>query len=445
MAQIRIFLSYTRADEAQVKQLYHKLKAEGFSPWMDTEDLLPGQKFEYHIRQAIRDSDFFLACLSCNSVNRRGVIQREINEALDVLQEKLDEDIYLIPVRLEACDVPERLRAFHWADLHTDNGFDKLLRAIQAGIESQNRELPRASEGQVKSINAETMPKEWTEPATGMEFVWIPPGRFMMGQTEAEKNWLIKEVGKENYKKWFARELPRHEAQIREGFWLGKYPVTNAEYRLFKKEHDSQSYRGHALNGDRQPVVNVSWEDVTEFTEWLTQQSGDQHTFRLPSEAEWEYACRAGTETIFSWGNDPGEAYCYANGADQSFRKAFPELAKEYEEKYALKVLDSDTGYAVTSPVGSFQPNNWGLYDMLGNVWEWCLDSWFDNYNDGPINECMRGILDDKKAKVLRGGSWSDGAWVLRCAYRNGCTVDGRLYLGGCRVVACGSGARTLR
>lgn len=124
--EARIFLSYARKDVAEVNALYDQLKRMGFSPWQDHKDILPGQKWLDAIFKAIRESPFFLACLSNNSVNKRGVIQREVNEALDILREKLSEDIYLIPVRLEECPVPEELTKFQWVDLFEHDGFDKL-------------------------------------------------------------------------------------------------------------------------------------------------------------------------------------------------------------------------------------------------------------------------------------------------------------------------------
>jgi hypothetical protein len=132
MAQI--FLSYARKDEKQVKKLYQRLSAAGFKPWMDIEDLLPGEIWKSRIPQAIRESDFFLACLSGNSVNKRGWIQREIEDALDIWQEKLDSDIYLIPARLEDCEVPERLSDFQWVDLFEEDGWTRLVEAIREGM-----------------------------------------------------------------------------------------------------------------------------------------------------------------------------------------------------------------------------------------------------------------------------------------------------------------------
>jgi hypothetical protein len=133
MAQI--FLSYAREDEEQVKKLYQKLSDAGFKPWMDTQDLLPGEIWKSRIPQAIRESDFFLACLSCNSVTKRGWIQREIKDALDIWQDNLDGDIYLIPARLEDCEVPERLGDFQWVDLFEEDGWARLVKAIQVGME----------------------------------------------------------------------------------------------------------------------------------------------------------------------------------------------------------------------------------------------------------------------------------------------------------------------
>ena len=129
-----IFLSYAREDREEVERLYQKLSDAGFEPWMDTKDILPGEQWKSGIQKAIRRSDFFLACLSKNSVSKRGWIQREIRGALDMWQEKLDSDIYLIPVRLEDCEVPEGLRDFQWLDLFEEDGWTRLVEAIQVGI-----------------------------------------------------------------------------------------------------------------------------------------------------------------------------------------------------------------------------------------------------------------------------------------------------------------------
>lgn len=132
---IQIFLSYARDDEEEVKKLYQKLSDAGFKPWMDKKDLLPGERWKSCIQKAIQDSDFFLACLSANSVTKRGFLQREINNALDMWREKLDDDIFLIPARLEDCEVPERLRDFQWVDMFEEDGWTRLIKAIQTGLD----------------------------------------------------------------------------------------------------------------------------------------------------------------------------------------------------------------------------------------------------------------------------------------------------------------------
>ena len=133
-APSQIFLSYAREDEEKVENLYRKLSDAEFKPWMDKKDILPGEIWQSCIQRAIRRSDFFLACLSAKSVNRRGFLQREIKDALDIWQEMLEDDIYLIPVRLEDCEVPESLRDFQWVNLFEEDGWTRLVEAIQVGV-----------------------------------------------------------------------------------------------------------------------------------------------------------------------------------------------------------------------------------------------------------------------------------------------------------------------
>ena len=248
-----------------------------------------------------------------------------------------------------------------------------------------------------------------TEETTGMEFVYVPGGCFQMGSPKSED-------GRSD------SEGPQHEVCVK-GFWMGKYEVTNAQYRRFKKDHDSQSHEGKSLNGDEQPVIYVSWNDAQAFTAWLTKQGRGE--FRLPTEAEWEYAARAGAMTACFWGDDPDNACVYANVADQTTVKAFSWSG----------VHNCNDGYAVTAPVGRFQPNAIGLYDMLGNVWEWQSDTWHDTYNGAPNDGSIWGDLDDKKAKVLRGGSWYYLLHSVRSASRRRLAPEIQYGLAGIRVV----------
>lgn len=141
--KIQIFLSYAREDRNKVADVYRTLAAEGFAPWMDTEDIELGEEWEPTINRAIRRSDFFLVFLSATSVTKRGFLRKEINAALEIWKEKLEGDIYLIPLRLEDCPTPESLRSFHRGDLFKEDGWPRLLRSLRLGVErmSMKREL----------------------------------------------------------------------------------------------------------------------------------------------------------------------------------------------------------------------------------------------------------------------------------------------------------------
>jgi formylglycine-generating enzyme required for sulfatase activity len=236
-----------------------------------------------------------------------------------------------------------------------------------------------------------------------MDLVLVPTGRFMMGSPESEEK---------SDTKGTLVESPPHAVEISQPFFMGKYEVTNAQFRRFKPNYSSGSNNrvdfhtgsivGIDLNGDDQPVVAVPWDDANAFCEWLSRQSG-MH-IRLPAEAEWEYACRAGTTTPFHFGstistsqaNYNGE-FTYGSGSKGAFRKK-------------------------TTNVGSFSPNAFGLYDMHGNMWEWCSD-WKDPN-------------DPSSDRVVRGGSWLDPPGTCRSAIRFTTPRDFRRSDFGFRVVA---------
>jgi formylglycine-generating enzyme len=234
----------------------------------------------------------------------------------------------------------------------------------------------------------------WTDDKTGIRFTWIDQGDFQMGSKESEEG-------------SYSTEYPAHEVQI-DGFWMGTYELTNREYRLWRPEHNSGEYYGYSLNDDNQPVVKVSWEDAKAFTEWLTKQHEGKFIFRLPTEAEWEYAARAGTTTNRYWGNNPNDACEYANVADKA--------AKNNNFDWG-DIGECNDGYPVSSPVGKFRPNSFGLMDMLGNVWEWCSD-WMDYnyYASSPKNNPPGPSAG--KYRIFRGGSWWLAMSLTRSATR---------------------------
>lgn len=151
-AATKIFLNYAREDEQRVNALYQKLSAAGFKPWMDKKDILSGEDWKSSIQSAIWNADFFLACLSRNSVNKRGLVQIEIKEALDIWRGMLESDIYLIPVRLENCEIPESLRKFQCVDCFEEGGEPQLLNTIQAGMERRAVGSPQKDQSRDKAI-----------------------------------------------------------------------------------------------------------------------------------------------------------------------------------------------------------------------------------------------------------------------------------------------------
>ncbi len=208
----------------------------------------------------------------------------------------------------------------------------------------------------------------------------------------------------------YDNEKPVHKVTIGKPFYLGKFEVTQAEWKVVMESDPSY------FKGDDLPVENVSWDDCRKFIEKLNGRR-DGYEYRLPSEAEWEYACRAGTTTAFVFGETITTDRVNYNG-NYPYGNA-PKGA--YREK--------------TTPVGSFPPNALGLYDMHGNVWEWCQDRWHGNYEGAP-NSGSAWEGGGENVRVLRGGSWNDFADLCRSAYRGGSTPDDRGSLMGFRVAA---------
>jgi formylglycine-generating enzyme required for sulfatase activity len=191
-------------------------------------------------------------------------------------------------------------------------------------------------------------------------------------------------------------------------FWMSKYEVTNRQYRRYRSGHDSGAYKGKTLNDADQPVVQVSWEEASAYATWLSGKSNKK--LSLPTEAQWEYAARGGTTAARYWGDSPDSACGYANVHDQTSKRV---------NKFDWEMHNCDDGYAGTAPVGSFRPNAYGLYDMLGNVWEWCSD-WYakDYYASSPRNNPQGA--SSGSGRVIRGGSWGSLPRGVRSALRYG-------------------------
>ncbi len=221
------------------------------------------------------------------------------------------------------------------------------------------------------------------------EMVVVPAGSFMMGSPE----------GEEGREEW---EFPRHRVTIRVPFAVGVYEVTFAEWDACVRAGGCGGYRPEDEGWGRgsRPVINVSWEDAQEYMRWLSRETGEE--YRLLTEAEWEYVARAGTRTAWYWGRSESGQCRYANGADAA-------LLREYQDRPAASCSD---GYVRAAPVGRFEPNAFGLYDVLGNVWEWTQDCSSLGYHSAPSDGSAR-LSRDCSVRVRRGGDWISGPALL--------------------------------
>ena len=294
----------------------------------------------------------------------------------------------------------------------------------------------------------------------GMKFILIPAGSFLMGRTESIES--MQKVFPEFEASRFhdlGDELPAHEVKISSPFFLGKYEVTVGEFRKFIKksgyipESIKDGTGGYGFNEkydpgatikkdafegrdlkyswknpgfaqtDRDPVTNITWNDAVNFAKWLSKK--EKKKYRLPTEAEWEYACLAKTQSRFGVADDPQSLSFYANLYDQSalrYWNRWNDVAQKYSD-----------GFPFTAPVGSFKPNAYGIHDMNGNVWEWVSDFYSDQYpSDARSNPTGPRSGD---LRVRRGGSWHTWSLYSRCQFRNWNTADTRYTLVGVRLL----------
>jgi formylglycine-generating enzyme required for sulfatase activity len=265
-----------------------------------------------------------------------------------------------------------------------------------------------------------------------MELVLIPPGEFVMGDAAGAGD-----------------ERPACRVKIPKPFWMGRFEVTNAEFARFDPAHDSRveskhamqfGVRGFYVNGPRQPVVRVNWHQAMAFAAWLSARTGERLT--LPTEAQWEYACRAGTATPSSYGGLDTDFSRHANLADRTLREfvcdpynkvrsPFPNPAK-YDDWIPKDERFTDGGF-VSEEVGRWQPNAWGLHDAHGNAAEWTRSAYrpYPYRDDDGRNEAAAS-----EPRVVRGGSWRDKPREARSASRLAYRCYQPVYNVGFRVVS---------
>jgi len=299
------------------------------------------------------------------------------------------------------------------------------------------------------------------ENSLGMPFVLVPAGSFLMGSDESPEA-LAKafpSVPADRFRQ-LDDEAPVLRVVISKPFWLGRTEVTVGQFRRFlnasgyvpesirdgtggygynPKYDPATTARGDNFEGrdpkyswrnpgfsqgDDEPVVNVTWHDAVAMSEWLSRSEG--HRYRLPTEAEWEYACRAGTRTRYYSGDDPESLLGTANVFDADTAVYWPQWRQQG--------LQGHDGHAFTAPAASGAANGFGLYDMIGNAWEWTAD-WYgeDYYAHSPADDPQGPASGN--VRVRRGGSWHTWPFYARCSFRNWNTMETRYTLVGMRLL----------
>ncbi|MBI5935439.1 MAG: SUMF1/EgtB/PvdO family nonheme iron enzyme [Chloroflexi bacterium] len=409
---LRVFLCHSSNDKPAVRELYQKLRAEPWiQPWLDEEELYPGQDWNLEIEKAVEAADAIVVCLSKGSITKEGYVQRELRIVLDYADYKPEGTLYLMPVRLEECEPPRRLRPWQYADYfegQRERGLERLLVSLKRRADSLGLEIEKQLPKQQKKSILEVLksiqesghpPAHWIKEnkitlSNGMEFMRVPAGKFLMGSNDGDNV-----------------EKPQHTVDISYDYWMARFPLTNELYNTYVKAKGIK----HPIDGWEKkkdhPVTYVKWNDTMSYCQWLNNlfkgELPSGLAFRLPTEAEWEKAARGTSGREYPWGNDFDKNKCNTD----------------------------EGGKGSTTSVGLYSPHGdspYGCADMAGNVWEW-THSLREQYpyqvNDGRENEKASGY------RILRGGYFNGNGAFSRCSYRDVGSASGLNYDVGFRLV----------
>jgi len=350
-------------------ELYQKLRAEPWiQPWLDEEELYPGQDWDMEIEKAVETADAIIVCLTKNSISKEGYVQRELRIVLDYADYKPEGTLYIIPLRLEECEPPRSLRKWQYADYfegQRERGFERLLGSLKKRADSLG---VNTSSNKIVFSN-------------GMEFMRVPAGKFLMGSKN--DNILANDD-----------EYPQHIVDIPYNFWMARFPVTNELYNFYVKSKriSHPVFRFYRIQDH--PVVKVKWTDAIAYCQWMNNllkaELPSGLVLRLPTEAEWEKAARGTDGREYPWGNEFDKNNCNT----------------------------AEGGKRVNTPVGLYSPRGdspYGCADMAGNVWEWT-----HSLKKGYPYKANDGREDEKTsaAHVRRGGSFKNLERLARCACR---------------------------
>ena len=433
-----VFLCHNSQDKPAVIEIANQLKANNINPWLDKWHLRPGSSWQDSLEDQINEIR-----AAAVFVGNSGLGPWQMQEIKAFLRAFVNRKCPVIPVLLpnapQEPQLPVFLQGLMWVDFRQRDPepLGQLIWGI-TGIKPDLSPLilkkPPEEEKNKSSYQLKTFPFQTAQINNNgtkinrisktanyfgedlgngviLEMVSIPGGTFKMGSPENEEG-------------YHSSESPQHEVTV-PPFFMGKYPVTQQQWRVvaalekvnidLKSDPSYFKADGSTSLTNNLPVECVSWNDAQEFCARLSRMANK--TYRLPTEAEWEYACRGGTTTPFYCGetistdlaNYDGN-YTYGQGQKG-----------EYREK--------------TTEVGKFPANPFGLYNMCGNVWEWCEDGWHENYINAPTDGSA-WTSPSTEYMLLRGGSWDNHAGRCRAANRHGYSRDIRNYYFGFRVVS---------
>jgi len=467
---LRVFLCHSSNDKPAVRELYQKLRNETWlEPWLDEEELYPGHDWNLEIEKAAEAADAIIVCLSKNSINKEGYVQRELRIVLDAADYKPEGTLYIIPVRLEECEPPRRLRAWQYADYfegQRERALERLLVSLKRRADSLGLDT-RTSETEIETKpDSKQAHKVIKEEKSRIKKQHSKPAKDLSSPININSNSIVKEVVNPSSvnksidkkrvvakkldtnrleiptPKWIAAnkiivsngmefmrvpagkflmggsdrgendeyEISQHTVDISHDYWMAHYLVTNEQYNIYIKSKGINNPVHLWERKKDHPVSGVEWIEALEYCQWLNSllkaELPSGLVLRLPTEAEWEKAARGTDGWEYPWGNNFDKNRC-----------------NTYEG-----------GKGGTTPVGFYSPlgdSPYGCADMAGNIWEWnhsLMKAYPYNIKDGREDEKVSGY------RVLRGGSFDYDGMFARCAYRG--DYDPPLNSRGFRVVA---------
>jgi formylglycine-generating enzyme required for sulfatase activity len=374
---LRVFLCHSSNDKPTVRELYQKLRNETWlEPWLDEEELYPGEDWDLAIQKAVEESDVVLVCLSNNSITKRGYVQKELRYVVDIALEIPEEEIFIIPLRLEECIPPRSLREWQYADYFPEAQRERAFQRLLVSFKKRAASLGLIIEKILPT--ADWIAENKITLSRNMEFMRVPAGKFLMGSDFFETY----------------DSKPQHTVDIPYDYWMARFPVTNQQFSIYAKAKGIKHLVDDWKKKKDHPVVHVSWNDAIVYCQWLNRllkaKLPSGLVLRLPTEAEWEKAARGTDGREYPWGNTFGK------------NKSNTREGKK----------------GVTTSVGLYSPRGdspYGCADIAGNVCE-LTHSLMKEYpykvDDGRENEQTKG------AHVYRGGASFITGRPMGCASR---------------------------